>query len=538
MYPFLDRVPEADLRKLVQKALPSLDASTVEGLDRGRLYNVLFSLYGFDLLSDANLRQVMLLSLSQERLQSIAAGLGLDHTRKPFDVALQIANQSWRAGAGAVAAFEEEFGVSEEFLPKKSDRDPSVEWVEPYSDLPVLFDYQEEMASALGDFLSSESPAACLLQLPTGAGKTRVTMEGISRFLNSREAAQQDIGTLWMAHSEELCDQAVDAFLRTWSSNGSFNVRMVRYWGGYQPTVEELRGSFVVASYQKLVSLAQRSGTDFDRLCRSLSIVVIDEAHKALAPTVKSLMDSFRRWKVRVIGLTATPGRGQDATVDNRRLASLFDRNLLRSSGLGSDPVAELQRRGVLARVRRTVVDTGFRIVRPSSESSRYDSLEDMPGAVLSKLAKNEGRNHLIVDTVRLQVDKGYPTLVFCCTVEHARELGVLAASRGVRSAFLDCRMLRGRRRRVIAAFRNSLIDALFNFGVLSTGFDAPNIRCVVIARPTSSIVLYSQMIGRGLRGPAVGGSREFVLVDVRDNVEAFGEVGEVYSHFERYWQG
>ncbi len=536
MYPFLNGVTEEALRRVVHAALPGIDSGRMDQFDRAQLYSILFSLHGFDLLSEASLRQAMLLSVSETDLQRIAVSAEVDPFGKTFDVALRIANQPWRAGGVTPAVLEGEFKIPGEFLPNKSDRDPSVEIVEPYSDLPSLFDYQEEMVTALTDSLSAESPRACLLQLPTGAGKTRVTMEGISRFLNKRDVEQRDVGVLWMAHSEELCDQAVDAFLRTWTSKGSFNVRLARYWGPYQSTIEELKGSFVVAGYQKLVSLASKRGPDFEKLASSLALVVIDEAHKALAPTVKSLLDYFRRRTIRVVGLTATPGRGQDAELENRRLANLFDRNLLRSSSLGDDPIRALQGRGILARVRRTVVDTGFRIVHGSADSQGEEGLDDMPAQVLGRLARDESRNRLIVDTVRSHVARGFPTLVFCCTVEHARDLAVDAASCGIKSAFLDCRMARGRRRRVIAAFRSGFVEALFNFGVLSTGFDAPNIQCVVIARPTSSIVLYSQMVGRGLRGSAVGGSSEFVLVDVRDNTETFGEIGEVYRHFEDYW--
>lgn len=85
-------------------------------------------------------------------------------------------------------------------------------------------------------------------------------------------------------------------------------------------------------------------------------------------------------------------------------------------------------------------------------------------------------------------------------------------------------------------ALRRGEIQVLVNFGVLSTGFDAPNVSVVVVTRPTSSIVLYSQMIGRGLRGPAVGGTQECIVVDVRDNAQEYGPIAEVYRHFDRYW--
>ena len=87
-----------------------------------------------------------------------------------------------------------------------------------------------------------------------------------------------------------------------------------------------------------------------------------------------------------------------------------------------------------------------------------------------------------------------------------------------------------------IEQFRAGEFNVLLNYGVLSTGFDAPRIRMVLVTRPTASVVLYSQMIGRGLRGPAMGGGQECRLIDVRDNFANFGRVDEVYSYFDEYW--
>ena len=93
-------------------------------------------------------------------------------------------------------------------------------------------------------------------------------------------------------------------------------------------------------------------------------------------------------------------------------------------------------------------------------------------------------------------------------------------------------------RRRAIDLFkdRNSNVDIIINYEVLTTGFDSKNIRCVFIARPTQSIVLYSQMLGRGLRGPLMGGNEECLLVDIDDNLNAF-DSEMAFSHFDDYWK-
>src|SRR2546426_7770101 len=100
-----------------------MDHGKVQGLDRHRIYNVLFSLYGFDILGEASVRQLMLLTLPEDRLLTLAATFGLGTSGKLFDVTMQIAAQSWREGALGPGVFADEFAVASEFLPRKSDRE-------------------------------------------------------------------------------------------------------------------------------------------------------------------------------------------------------------------------------------------------------------------------------------------------------------------------------------------------------------------------------------------------------------------------------
>ncbi|MBQ2048552.1 MAG: hypothetical protein II487_06185, partial [Schwartzia sp.] len=82
---------------------------------------------------------------------------------------------------------------------------------------------------------------------------------------------------------------------------------------------------------------------------------------------------------------------------------------------------------------------------------------------------------------------------------------------------------------------RESSVNILINYEVLTTGFDSTNIRCVFITRPTQSIVLYSQMLGRGLRGPMMGGNEECLLVDIKDNLGKY-DADMAFGHFDSYW--
>lgn len=94
-------------------------------------------------------------------------------------------------------------------------------------------------------------------------------------------------------------------------------------------------------------------------------------------------------------------------------------------------------------------------------------------------------------------------------------------------------------RDRAISKFKNADGEpmVLLNFGVLTTGFDAPKADAVVIARPTKSLVLYSQMVGRAIRGPKAGGTETCEIVSVIDPaLPGFGDISEAFLNWEDIW--
>jgi DNA repair protein RadD len=97
--------------------------------------------------------------------------------------------------------------------------------------------------------------------------------------------------------------------------------------------------------------------------------------------------------------------------------------------------------------------------------------------------------------------------------------MAVLLRRRGREAAVVTSQTRDATRRHLVQAFRRGEIHVLCNYGVLTTGFDAPCVRAVVIGRPTASRVLYDQMIGRGMRGRRFGGTEECLVIDVDDNL-------------------
>ena len=154
-------------------------------------------------------------------------------------------------------------------------------------------------------------------------------------------------------------------------------------------------------------------------------------------------------------------------------------------------------------------------------------------------------RNRLILDTI-VEMNRTHgrkKILFFGCSVDHSRLIAVLLkALHGIRAAYVDSRTDASSRATAIEGFRSGDLEVLCNYGVLTAGFDAPNIDCVFVGRPVRSTLLYTQMIGRGMRGTRSGGTRDMVIIDIDDNFqlddgqdELPQEVG--WKIYRRYWK-
>jgi superfamily II DNA or RNA helicase len=153
----------------------------------------------------------------------------------------------------------------------------------------------------------------------------------------------------------------------------------------------------------------------------------------------------------------------------------------------------------------------------------------------LDQVARDEDRNDRIIDSL-LKVCVEKTALVFAASVQHAEMLASVLENEGMPAAAVSSFTSPAERRERVRQFQQEDIRVLTNYNVLSQGFDAPKVGAVYVVRPTFSLNRYQQMIGRGLRGPLNGGSEEVLIVNVRDNIDAFGEQ-LAFHHFDKLWQ-
>jgi len=256
-----------------------------------------------------------------------------------------------------------------------------------------------------------------------------------------------------------------------------------------------------------------------------------------LAPTYAAAIGWAKTLSTRVIGLSATPGRGTALGEENTALANFFNNQIVGIETDGQGVIEFLQGRGILARAEREVLMTNVTFHLDREEWQRLEEELEYSRGFLKRVAENHERNRIIIEKLWDLSREDVQVLAFAASVEQSRLLCAMMLYRGIPAAHIDGNTTPETRRAVIAKFRRGEIRFLFNYEVLTTGFDAPGIDVVFIARPTKSLVLYSQMIGRGMRGPAVGGTPFFRLIDVVDNIIDYaGNLDDVYEYFADYW--
>jgi superfamily II DNA or RNA helicase len=267
---------------------------------------------------------------------------------------------------------------------------------------------------------------------------------------------------------------------------------------------------------------------------------VVDEAHGSVAPTYTEILAwlglSQRETQRFLLGLTATPfrGRAHDDEETRRLVARYGQRRFDYGVFEDDDPYPPLQRMGVLSGVDHEVLP-GSSVLLTREEMESLAQYRVLPSSAEERLGQDKVRNESLVGAIE-KLDSTWPVVVFGTSVGHSQLLASLLSVRGVSARAIWGGMDTWARRHSIEAFREGEIRVLVNYGVLTTGFDAPKTRALVVARPVFSPGLYQQMIGRGLRGPANGGTERCLIINVEDNVLEYGEE-LAFRHFEYLWK-
>ena len=416
-----------------------------------------------------------------------------------------------------------------------------------------LHEYQKNLKDAvIQNLLNTSFTNRMLVHMPTGAGKTKTAMEIASDYLRCKSVLgghEKNMFVVWLAHSKELCEQALETFQNTWRIRGDYEIDTFKLFGDAEYSDEILKSerAFIFVGFQKFNAMLNSSNELQEKIknkiLQNVKLVIVDEAHKSLASTYEKAINLLSKSSagVQLIGLTATPGRSSDqADGQNNFLAEFFNSTKIRMiDNFGvpiENPISYLQDLEVLAKIDRFELMTDVQIKLSEQQIKNLKLYGDERlGEILRNLAGNPGRNKIIIDKVRELFDNNESILIFACNVEHCIILQTLLKASGIDSGTILSSTSKFERETSIYKFKSGELKVLINYGVLTTGFDAPKLNSLIIARPTSSIVLYSQMVGRALRGPKNGGNIINKLIDLRDNFD-LGNESQMFNFYDEIW--
>lgn len=319
---------------------------------------------------------------------------------------------------------------------------------------------------------------ACLVELPTGTGKTVVFAEA------ARAAVEKGGKVLVLAHRTELLEQA--------------KKKLLAVGAGLRVEIEQAASRASSSADVVVASVQTLKGARLERWpVDAFSLVVVDEAHHATAATYRAILDHFV--SARVLGVTATPDRA-----DAKKLGEIF-------------PAFAHQLSMQAAIAQGYLVPLKLRTVRVDAINLR--DVKTSKGDFVEKdlVAALEGDEVLLEIAGPLPELAGdRPCVVFIAGVDNAHRLAKLLNDRTGRpgcAVALDGTTEAEKRRITLARFERGAFQYLVNVGLFTEGFDSPRVACVAIARPTMSRGLFCQMIGRGTR-PLTG------TIDACENVE------------------
>lgn len=485
-----------------------------------------------DILRIKNLRNLILELLHENEAKDLAQKLDLKVSDDNVYQKLQSVNFA-KNGQNEKTLFV----FFDEVVPKQEEQTFANLSIE-YTDVKKrLFDYQRQALDEIIDYLT-QGKKRCLLHMPTGSGKTTTAIRVVASFFIKHRSTR----IIWLAHNEELCEQAIEEFKETWNHVGDRDIQIIRFFGRHSPDIleqtKEGKDVFIVAGLEKIFEAEKHQDVFLTTLADRIKLVVMDEAHQAPAPTYKIILNQLiekRPGHVGLFGLSATPGR----TMNTETLAELFDHKKVTLRTGADNPVKYLIKEGYIARPKPKIVRSDTVIT--NEELRQINSAKvDVPKKILQKLGLDSNRNLKIIIEIENLIRSGHKRIIFFApSLRGSVDISMILTARGHKAFHIDGNTPHERRGKTVEIFQSDKNEAMImcNFGVFTAGFDVPQISAVVVARPTKSTVLYSQMVGRAMRGPIVGGNKECDICTITDiNLGMFSSIVDNFFRWEDLW--
>lgn len=370
--------------------------------------------------------------------------------------------------------------------------------------------YQQEVVDTIKEqFLNTNKQ---YIEMPTGAGKT-VT------FLSY--AKENHFRILILVPTKELLNQVYESAL---------------LFFGKKEISRKGNGFYESPSKVHICIINSLRGEYFEEIVAQVfDLIIIDEAHHAMAPSYKRFIKSVEHlWSLkpksgqkelgkifgfptRFLGVTATPDRKDGQLLDD--ILNKCSKKITINELIDEKWLSDIE---------------GYRVKTNIDLSEVDDHNGDFSLLQLYKKLCVKSRNEMIINVCKKEM-KNRKCLIFCINVEHSKMISKLLNESGTSASHIDGRMDSKTRSSILNAFRAGEISTLCNCQLLSEGFDEPSIDGIILARPTRSRSLFLQMIGRGLR--ISPGKKECKIIDVVDNHKGLANFNcifleDTYNHY------
>ena len=343
----------------------------------------------------------------------------------------------------------------------------------------MLRDYQIDICSRVSE--AFEHQRSVMVQMPTGTGKTVVLAELVKRL----KMKDEGVRILIVAHRRELIEQI-------------------------KATIKRMKMDSRNITVESIQTISRR----IDALDFIPSLVVIDEAHHALAKTYKMMWETWP--DVKFLGLTATPcrlnGKGFTDLFDvlvqswdipafiKDKWLSTYDFVSIKADSRTQQLISSLKKRGA---------DGDYQVKEMDAVLNKRPTIERLYECVIEYAHNRKG-------------------FVYAINIDHARSIAEYYQSQGVNAVAIDSHTPVKERERIISSFRSGGLQVLVNVDIFSEGFDCPDVEFIQLARPTLSLAKYLQMVGRGLR-PSKG-KKNCRIIDNVGLYRVFGLPSQIWD--------
>lgn len=387
--------------------------------------------------------------------------------------------------------------------------------------------YQHDAVAAVIRYFESGAPGHPLVIAPTGTGKSLIIAALVRHVLTAWPQSR----VVMLTHVKELIQQNLEKLLRVWPEApvGVYSAGLKSYH-----TDAQILFCGVQSAWNKAKAIASEE--------RPVELILIDEAHRIplhASGTYRRFIRDLSAFNphLRLIGLTATPYRHVPPT---QKMSGGYQMLTVGEERVFTDVAFDLSAQ-LLTLIEKDYLSAlwpkaaDYQVDTDGLATTRNgDYREDQVNMLMEQ--------DLVIDAIlneavpTAQADQRKHWLVFCAGVLQAQRMTDGLLARGISAGCVTGETASGDRDALISTFRSGKITALVSVSVLTTGFDAPDVDCLVIARPTLSPVLWVQMVGRGMRPtpdkialePAKERKRGCLVLDFCGNVDRHGPINGI----------